>query len=125
MADETFDWRTGADAEGGSGEDVIQPVAIDHRCDEIVEQGQIRQRYNYLEYSFELDGLRLRARAYLDEPSRVAIYPTQARKEGPPQSVEAPAFREAVLAYLRRRFQVIDEMALEADGYRTIWRREA
>ncbi|MDP3174760.1 MAG: hypothetical protein Q8M88_10035 [Phenylobacterium sp.] len=104
-------------------EDTIQPTSIEHPCEEVFDRGVLQQRYNYLDYWFNIEGVRLRARAYLDDPGRVAIYPPHTHADGPMHTIEAPAFREAVLAYLKRRYSTIDELSLEADGYRTIWRR--
>jgi len=122
VSDEPVRFRVIPGAVDAALEDTIEPASIEHRCDEIYDNGRLQQRYNYLDYWFELDGLRLRARVDMDHVKRVAIYPPHARTGGALHTVEAPAFREAILAYLKRRFRVIDEMSLEADGYRTIWR---
>lgn len=104
-------------------EDPITPVSIVHACDEICEGDRVVQRYNHLDYGFERDGVRMRARAYLDDIGKVSIYPPFASAAGPLQTVEAPTLRDDVIGYLKRRYALIQEMSLKDEGYRTVWRR--
>jgi len=67
------------------------------------EDGQMEQDYNYLVYDFGGDMI---ARAYLDTFDKVSIL-----RPGP--------VPEAVLAYLRARFDVINQLG--RDGYTMIW----
>lgn len=78
--------------------------AIVHLRDVITDDaGQVEQDYNYLVYDFGGDMI---ARAYLDTPHRVSVL----RQEPVP---------EPVLAYLRARFDSIDQLGPQ--GYETIW----
>ncbi|WP_313535927.1 hypothetical protein [Sphingomonas sp.] len=79
------------------------PVIV-HLRDLVRDQtGLVEEDYNYLVYDFGDD---LIARAYLDTPHRVAVM-----RRGP--------VPEAMLAYLRARFDVIDQLG--PTGYQTIW----
>jgi len=101
-------------------EDPITPVSIEHLCEEIFEDGELEQRYNYLSYVFERDGVRLLARAYLDTAWTVSLFPPH-HVEGPAdQFVEAPKMREDAIAYFKRRYGEIKELSLTA-GYVVIW----
>jgi hypothetical protein len=82
---------------------VTEPVIL-HLRDRITDaDGQIEQDYHYLVYDFGDDVI---ARAYLDTHHRVAV-------------MRPGAVPEPVLAYLRARFDVIDQLG--PTGYQTIW----
>jgi hypothetical protein len=82
---------------------VTEPV-ITHLRDRIIDaEGQIEQDYSYLIYDFGDDMI---ARAYFDTSEKVSVM-----RLGP--------VPEAVLAYLRLRFDVIDQLG--PSGYQTIW----
>lgn len=100
-------------------EDPIRPTVIRHQVEEIFHGAKLQERYNYIVYEFEQDGAFRWARTYLDEIRKVAIYgPFGGRDDH--REVEAPDFRDAVLAYLKRRFFEIQELG--DSGYMTIWR---
>ncbi|OAN65664.1 hypothetical protein [Sphingomonas sp. TDK1] len=81
----------------------VDPVIV-HLRDRIRdESGAVTQDYNYLVYDFGDDRI---ARTYLDTSQRVAVM-----RQGP--------VPEAMLAYLRARFDVIDQLG--PTGYQTIW----
>ncbi len=81
----------------------VDPIIV-HLRDRILDaDGAVEEDYNYLVYDFGEDHI---ARAYLDTPGRVAVM-----RQGP--------VPEAVLAYLRLRFDVIDQLG--PSGYQTIW----
>ena len=87
--------------------DPIRPVGIDHQVDEIWADrpgGRLEQRYNFLDYHFEREGMYCRARAYMDEPSSVTLFGPFAGR-GSIARVEAAGFETDVLAYLARRFR--------------------
>lgn len=82
---------------------MIEPVII-HLRDRIIDaDGQIEQDYRYLVYDFG-DGMI--ARTYFDTSERVSVM-----RSGP--------VPDAMLAYLRARFDVIDQLG--PSGYQTIW----
>lgn len=124
MSEQTSSFEPGAsvgDVEVVS-DDPIRPLAIAHDCEEVLVGGRRERRENHLDYLFERDGVRLKARANLDTPGVVSIYPANATAPGPTHTVPAPDLREAVIAFLMRRFDEIQELTLT--GYQTIWRRE-
>ena len=97
--------------------DPISPVEIVHEVDNFFSDGQLVQNYNYLHYHFEKYGAYLRARTYLDEVNSVSIFgPFTDRRSL--KEVDAPNLRNEAIAYLRRRFSVIDELG--AEGYKPI-----
>jgi hypothetical protein len=82
---------------------VTEPV-ITHLRDRITDaDGQIEQDYRYLVYDFGDDMI---ARTYFDTFEKVSVL-----RPGP--------VPEPVLAYLRARFDVIDQLGRQ--GYETIW----
>ena len=96
-------------------EDTVRPTAIEHRCEEIITEGKLEERYNYI-YHFDCDGAYFWARTYLDDVRTVSLH-------GPFESRDAMrptrgGFDEAVLAYLKRRFSNIQ--TLKGDGYASI-----
>jgi hypothetical protein len=83
--------------------DPITPANIEHSIDEVWNGEKLEQRYNFLDYHFEIGGAYLRARAYVDEMHEVTLAGPFER-EGSIQRVDAPEAEKAVLLYLRRRF---------------------
>jgi hypothetical protein len=100
--------------------DPIVPGAIEHRCEEIFDQGELQQHYNYLVYTFERAGVRLVARAYLDVPTSVSLFPErQVTGNGNlGEEIEAPELKRDVISYLKRRYRHLQ--ALGPDGYRDL-----
>ena len=100
-------------------EDPVRPTEIEHRCEEIFDDGAMTQRYNYLVYHFVGDGAHFTARAYLDSIDTVSVYgPFEGRDSSKP--VSGP-MNEAMLAYLKRRFRRIEKLGDEGEGYVTLW----
>jgi hypothetical protein len=101
-------------------EDPIEPARIVHGCDDLWLGERLERRYNYLDYFFEQGGLRLRARAYLNEIGAVVVYPALLinSDDGPQAEVEAPELRAKAIAYLRRRFARIEPDDLDAEERR-------
>jgi hypothetical protein len=91
--------------------DVVVPTEIEHRIEEIrggENDDQIEQRYNFIDYHFDLAGVYLRARAYLDDMAVAVVFgPFEGRDSI--RKVDAPNTEEAVLAYLRRRFRTVQQ----------------
>jgi hypothetical protein len=91
-----------------------QPDRMQHGCDYMRQpDGGLDFYYNFLDYEWRLGSGELRARCYMDEPSKLSF------------SVSRETFsrldRGDVLSFAQRRF---DEIAtLETDGYRVHWRR--
>ena len=84
-------------------DDVITPVQIEHSIDEVWDGDELQQYYNYLDYHFEEGGAYLRARVYLDDPRTALLFgPFESRQSI--RAITAPNVREAVEAYLGRRF---------------------
>ena len=97
-------------------QDPIQPTAIEHRCEEIVSEGKLEQKYNYIIYHFDCGGVYFWARTYLDDIRTVSLHgPFESRAS---KRLTSGSFDEAVLAYLRRRFGNVQ--ALQNDGYAPI-----
>jgi hypothetical protein len=93
--------------------DPISPGLIEHKVEEIYIDGQLEQVYNFIDYWFDCDAGRLRARAYLDTPHEATVYP--AIREGTGHTLELgedPAVREAVILYLSRRYMIIKDLAV-------------
>jgi len=98
--------------------DSITPDRIEHKVEEIFDDGALNQKYNYIVYSFCSSGATMTARTYLDEIDSVSVFgPFLA--EDTQEIVEAPALFNGVLLYLSRRFHFIE--VLSTDGYRLIW----
>lgn len=102
-------------------DDAIQPTQIDHNVEEIYDGKRLQQCYNYIRYEFEEDGAYCWARSYLSEIGKVAIYGPFASRDDLSRA-DSPVFREAVMAYLKRRYRKIIELSPEG-AYTTIWRR--
>jgi hypothetical protein len=100
--------------------DPIVPRAIEHRCEEIMIEGKCQQRYNYLVYTFEREGIRLVARMYLHTPTEVSLFPErQATEDGAlGEEIEVPDLRRDVASYLRRRYRHLK--LLTREGYRDL-----
>jgi hypothetical protein len=91
--------------------DVVVPTEIEHTIEEIwggEKADQLEQRYNFIDYHFELDGVYLRARAYLDD-MEVAVVFGPFERRGSIRKVDTPEAKDAVLAYLRRRFRTVQQ----------------
>jgi len=83
--------------------DVVVPTEIEHKVE------QLEQRYNFIDYHFTLDGVYLRARAYLDNIEVVTVFGPFERR-GSIKHIDAPNAKNAVLAYLSRRFRTIGQL---------------
>jgi hypothetical protein len=93
--------------------DPIQPIAIEHKCDDIFDGDKLEQAYNYIDYHFDCDGVYFWARTYLDDIGTVSLHgPFESRVTTKPTS---GPLDEAVLAYLKRRFRTVQ--TLQKDGY--------
>jgi hypothetical protein len=87
--------------------DSITPTEIEHSIDEVWIGGELQQRYNFLDYHFTQSGAYLRARAYLDQMDRVALFgPFEGRQILEP--AVAPEALNAVLDYLHRRYRRVE-----------------
>lgn len=89
--------------------DVVVPTEIEHKVEEVwggEKADQLEQRYNFIDYHFELDGVYLRARTYLDDIGDVVVFGPFERR-GSIKNVDAPKAKDAVLAYLSRRFRTV------------------
>lgn len=102
-------------------DDPILPYKIHHQAEQLFEAQKLQESYNWIDYHFERDGAYCRARTYLLTIGEVAIFGPFAGPDNL-QPVDAPELREAVVAYLKRRFNTITE--LKEQGYETIWRRQ-
>jgi hypothetical protein len=99
--------------------DTVKPTQIEHKCDEIFDGDTLQQKYNYFVYHFERDGRYFWARTYVEDIDTVSIYgPFDGRETMKPISGSPD---DAILAYLKRRFEKIDTLGPE--GYVTIWSR--
>ena len=105
-------------------DDSIHPSAIRHEVAEIYEGRQLQERYNFIDYEFEQEGAYCRARTYLATIGEVVIFGPYVGQIDL-RSVNAPHFRDAVLEYLKRRFEAIDQLddSANGDGYVRIWKR--
>ncbi|MEW6435851.1 MAG: hypothetical protein AB1508_01620 [Pseudomonadota bacterium] len=87
-------------------EDQVTPTSIEHKIDDVyggADGQRLEQRYNFLDYHFELNGAYLRARAYLDEIQNVTLFgPFESRDNL--RKIAAPEAERAVVAYLARRY---------------------
>ncbi|MEZ5892024.1 MAG: hypothetical protein R3C58_02585 [Parvularculaceae bacterium] len=103
--------------------DLIAPVQIEHRSEEIGAEGIPNQKYNYLVYYFERDGHCIRARSYLNAIAEASIYGPFESNSADSAPIDDPEFVELVLTYLKRRYSEIKALSRnEASGYQTIWR---
>lgn len=97
-------------------EDAILPIRIVHNNEQLWLGNILEQSYNYLDYEFETEQHRYRARTYLDNVHVVAIFGPFLK--GSNEAVEGIALDERVLAYLRRRFLEIQKLG--PNGYEPI-----
>lgn len=89
--------------------DPIIPVEIEHCVDEIWDGTSLEQRYNYLDYHFELGGAYCRARAYIDDMDTVTLFgPFDQR--GSLSKIDRPDFERAATIYLKRRFPAVKRL---------------
>jgi len=91
--------------------DAVVPSEIEHkiedvRCDETGDE--IDQHYNFMEYHFEIDGIDLRARAYLDD-IEVAIILGPFELRSSIKKIDQPKATDRVLSYLRLRFRIVQQ----------------
>ena len=97
-------------------QDLVQPIAIEHRCEEIVIGGKLEQRNNYIIYHFDCGGVYFWARTYLDDIRTVSLHgPFESKATMRPTNGSSD---EAVLAYLKRRFGNVQ--TLQNNGYAPI-----
>lgn len=97
------------------GDDAILPTKIVHNCEQIWDGSRLEQSYNFLVYEFETEQHRYRARSYLDEIHRVAVFGPFEKTPGESLPLEGVELDSRVLAYLRRRFAQITRFG--PDGY--------
>lgn len=99
-------------------QDAIAPVSIVHDCDQAFDEaGELEYEYNHLVYTFDLGGLPIKARSYLDTIGEVSLL-------GIPDSMDLSAEGvQRVMHYLSRRYQVISR--LSASGPVTLWQAGA
>ncbi len=85
---------------------MVEPVAIEHLCEELWFGDRLGERHNFLEYIFEDARARILARAYLSEIERVTIANAflKTSDSSPPAEIDAPELRAGARAYLRRRY---------------------
>ena len=90
--------------------DPIEPVRIEHGCDDLWLGEQLENRYNFFDYFFEEKGLGIRARAYLDDIATVVVFPALLLNsdQGVAAQVDAPEFRAKTIVYLRGRYRRIE-----------------
>ncbi|GJL95862.1 MAG: hypothetical protein DHS20C05_22670 [Hyphococcus sp.] len=99
--------------------DLLPPIEIEHKVEDLYFGDALQQRYNYLLYHFERNGNYISARAYLDEANKVAIYGPYESKVTRVKTTDDD-FQVLVVAYLKRRFSKIDTLN-EGAGYQTLW----
>ena len=90
----------------GPENDAITPTSIIHSVDEIRSDGEIEQKYNFLDYRFERDGFTARARSYLDDIETVSLL-----LEPQPVGPDGERFATDVKAYLAWRFAEVEVTA--------------
>ncbi|MBL8547652.1 MAG: hypothetical protein JNL81_14390 [Hyphomonadaceae bacterium] len=84
-----------------SKSDPIEPVSIVHRIDDDRDVDPAAF-YNFLDYVFERDGMRVIARAYLDEMGWVTFM-----TEGPAANDAEGQLRIDAAIYLARRYEQV------------------
>ncbi len=88
--------ENGGAGNGGDG----APDRIEHAAEYMFNApGQLEFYYNFLIYSWTIDGATVSARAYLDDIQEVSVFAA-------PDKLETPAFAP-LLRYLQRRYRVI------------------
>jgi len=91
--------------------DVVVPTEIEHKIEEIwggEKSDQLEQHYNFIDYHFDMDGVYMRARAYLDQIEVAAVFGPFERR-GSLMKVDRQEAKDAVLAYLSRRFRTVQQ----------------
>ena len=88
--------------------DPREPVRIEHRFAELIVDGRLEQRYNYIYYAFETEHAFYWARAYLEDANEVSVYgpfdlSTQKTR------IDSPLDPE-VIAYLKRRYPIVKRL---------------
>lgn len=103
--------------------DDLRPSEIEHRCEEMYDAGgKLQQKYNYVVYHFAAAGRFFYARAYLDEIGTVNVYgPFEGRNYSAQGASFSGRLDDAMLAYLKRRFVIIQRLGRE--GYVTVWKK--
>lgn len=89
--------------------DPITPTEIEHLVDEIWDGSSLEQRYNYLDYHFELGGAYCRARVYIDDTGTVTLFGPFERR-GSLSKVDRPDLETAATAYLAKRFPEVKRL---------------
>ena len=95
-------------------DDKISPSLIEHRCEEIFNNGQLENKYNYIRYEFETRHHTYWARSYLNETDEVSIF-GPFLKADPTEIDDSAKIDESILSYLRRRYKIICQLTDE--GY--------
>ncbi len=100
-------------------DDVITPVFVEHNVDELFAGGELQSSYKLLDYHFEQDSHYIEARAYFDDLETALLFgPYHSLDDLTPVSDDG--FKNAVIAYLKRRYSRIEAVADE-DGYALVW----
>ena len=99
-------------------EDAILPTRIVHNSEQIWHGNVLEASYNYLDYEFETEQHRYRARTYLDDIHEVAVYGPFHKDSHEPRLAEGIEVDQRVLGYLRRRFAEIKKLG--PTGYEPI-----
>jgi hypothetical protein len=99
-------------------EDSIFPVVIAHKCERIWHGDVLQAEYNYLDYEFETDEHRYRARTYLDTVCEVAVYGPFLKDTQYVTPAEGVVIDQRILDYLRRRFSVVKKLG--PSGYELV-----
>ena len=100
--------------DGADNGDDGAPDRIEHGADYMLSApGKLEFYYNFLVYSWTIDGAAVTARAYLDDIQEVSVFAA-------PGKLETPAFAP-LLRYLQRRYRVIKTFA--DGGYQVRYKR--
>jgi|RhiMethySRZTD1v2_1073278.scaffolds.fasta_scaffold1150963_2 hypothetical protein len=95
--------------------DSARPHAIVHSCDYLLrDDGTLEFHYNYLDYFWEIDGAKIRARHYLDRPRPLTVAVMMDFKLFDQRKYVG------ILNYLQRRFAVIE--TFDSKGYTVRWK---
>ena len=96
--------------------DSILPFRIEHSVDEVVAEGELICRYNYLDYHFEgSQGHYVRGRAYFPDPTEVILF-GPFLSDNALEDVENPEFLAAVFRYMERRFAAVSRFQTDPSG---------
>ena len=99
-------------------DDSIAPYRIEHGVDEIFNDGDLEQCYNFIDYHFQSDKAYMRGRSYLDENKFIALYgPFDSEKSD--AVVDDEELYSLVIEYFSRRYSYIKILC--SDGYKIIW----